>query len=221
MDNVLGIGIAELFFIAVIALIVLGPERLPGTLRQIAKFWGYLRNLSRELTSQFSEEFKALEDLNPRKLLNELADEELAKEIRSTAKSAPAKPATTAASKTTTAAAKPASSAATKPATPKPATPKPPTPKPAAKSPTKPKSTATTTATTEPASVESAATENTILPPPAPESTIAVNGDAPSRKEPVVNAAEPSPAEQPALVNATATAAINGADATERTESAG
>ena len=42
-----GIGLPELIFIAIIALIVLGPERLPGTLREIAKMWGYVRNLSR------------------------------------------------------------------------------------------------------------------------------------------------------------------------------
>jgi sec-independent protein translocase protein TatB len=81
MDNIFGIGLPELMFIAILALIILGPERLPSTLRQIAKYWGYARNLGRELTSQFSEEFKALEDLNPRKILNEMADEELAKDL--------------------------------------------------------------------------------------------------------------------------------------------
>lgn len=83
MDSILGIGLPELIFIAILALIVLGPERLPGTLRQIARAWGYARNLGRELTAQFSEEFKDLEDLNPRKLLNDLADEELAKDLKS------------------------------------------------------------------------------------------------------------------------------------------
>lgn len=83
MDSILGIGLPELIFIAILALIFLGPERLPGTLRQIARAWGYARNLGRELTAQFSEEFKDLEDLNPRKLLNDLADEELAKDLKS------------------------------------------------------------------------------------------------------------------------------------------
>ena len=75
MDSFFGIGLAELFFIAVIALVVLGPKRLPETIRQIARAWGYVRNLSRELMAQFNEEFKALEEMNPRALLKELADE--------------------------------------------------------------------------------------------------------------------------------------------------
>ncbi len=119
MDSIFGIGLPELFFIAVIALVILGPERLPGTFREIAKYWGYLRNLSLELTSQFSEEFKALEELNPKKLLNEIADEEMAKEAKgkgTTAKPATTKPAVTAAAKTSTVA-KTASTTATKPAT--------------------------------------------------------------------------------------------------------
>lgn len=69
-----GIGLPELIFIAIIALIVLGPERLPGTMREIAKMWGYVRNLTRELTSQFGDELKALDDINPQKLMREMID---------------------------------------------------------------------------------------------------------------------------------------------------
>jgi Tat protein translocase TatB subunit len=54
MDSFFGIGIAELFVIAVIALIVLGPERLPGTIREVMKFSRQIRNLTSELTSQFT-----------------------------------------------------------------------------------------------------------------------------------------------------------------------
>ena len=36
MDSFFGIGVMELFVIAVIALVVLGPERLPGAMRSIA-----------------------------------------------------------------------------------------------------------------------------------------------------------------------------------------
>jgi len=74
MDGFLGIGIGELFFIAIIALIVLGPERLPSTLREIAKYWGYVRNLSSELMAQFSDELNALDEINPRKIFNEMAN---------------------------------------------------------------------------------------------------------------------------------------------------
>jgi sec-independent protein translocase protein TatB len=111
MDSIFGIGLPELFFIAILSLIILGPERLPGTLRQVAKGWGYLRNLGRELTSQFSEEFKDLQDLNPRKLLNDLADEELAKDLKTLNENTGKKTTTAKAVSTTT---KPASAATAK-----------------------------------------------------------------------------------------------------------
>lgn len=125
MDSFFGIGLPELFFIAVLALIFLGPERLPSTLRQIAKAWGYVRNLGRELTAQFSEEFKSLEDLDPRKILNEMADEEMAKDLGIKQPSKPAKPAAKPAAKTTTnttsaKTAQPAAKSATKSDTTKP-----------------------------------------------------------------------------------------------------
>ena len=72
MDSFFGIGIPELFLIAIIALVVLGPERLPGAIREVAKVLRTVRNLTTELTSQFSDEMKALDDINPRKLLQEL-----------------------------------------------------------------------------------------------------------------------------------------------------
>ncbi len=75
MDSFFGIGITELFFIAILALIFLGPERLPGTIREVMKWLRYIRNLSQELSSQFSEEFKALEDVNPQRILKELGDQ--------------------------------------------------------------------------------------------------------------------------------------------------
>lgn len=61
----------ELIFIAVIALIVLGPQRLPGVMRDVAKFIAQLRLLTSELTSQFSEEIAMIEELDPRKLIDE------------------------------------------------------------------------------------------------------------------------------------------------------
>jgi len=93
-----GIGLPELFFIAIIALIVLGPERLPGTLREIAKMWGYVRNLSRELTSQFGDEFKVLEDMNPQKMVREMlesAEKEVKEQMDSLKSVATTKSATT------------------------------------------------------------------------------------------------------------------------------
>lgn len=74
MDGIFGIGPLELFFIAIIALIVLGPERLPSVLREIAKTIRRLRELTSEFTNQFGDELKALDEINPRKILNDMVD---------------------------------------------------------------------------------------------------------------------------------------------------
>jgi sec-independent protein translocase protein TatB len=74
MDSFFGIGLFELIMIAVVALLVLGPERLPGAMREVAKWMRQLRNLSNEFQSQFSEEFKMLDELNPRRIINEVID---------------------------------------------------------------------------------------------------------------------------------------------------
>jgi sec-independent protein translocase protein TatB len=74
MDGIFGIGPLELFFIAVIALIVLGPERLPSALREITKTIRRVREVTNEFTSQFGDELKALDDINPRKILSEMTD---------------------------------------------------------------------------------------------------------------------------------------------------
>jgi Tat protein translocase TatB subunit len=94
MDSFFGIGMMELFFIALIALIVLGPERMPGAIREVMKTIRYVRNLSNELTSQFSEEFKDLEDLSPQKIMKDIAgdlDEEDAPKKAAAAKPLAAK----------------------------------------------------------------------------------------------------------------------------------
>ncbi len=75
MNSFFGLGPMELFLIVFIALIVLGPQRLPGTIREVMKYWRYFRNLSGELTSQLGEEFKDLEDLNPQKMIEGFAKE--------------------------------------------------------------------------------------------------------------------------------------------------
>ena len=96
MNSFFGIGIFELFFIAIIALIVLGPERMPGAIREVAKYFRMLRNLSSEFTSQFSEELQALDEINSQKLLRELTEDpvesETAKPAKSTRKPAAKKP---------------------------------------------------------------------------------------------------------------------------------
>lgn len=51
-----GIGIPELLLILALALIVLGPDRLPQLARQIARYMGKLKRASEELKSQFDIE---------------------------------------------------------------------------------------------------------------------------------------------------------------------
>lgn len=98
MDSFFGIGVFELFLIAVIALVVMGPERLPGAMRTLAGYMRQIRNISSEFTSQFSEEIKMLEELDPRRMVNEVLDPEKTPAPANKtplAKPAPAKPAAT------------------------------------------------------------------------------------------------------------------------------
>lgn len=66
----LGIGIPEVLLIIVLALVVLGPERLPGVAKEIVKGFFRLRNLSKDLTGQLEQEL-GMEEL---KELNDLKD---------------------------------------------------------------------------------------------------------------------------------------------------
>jgi sec-independent protein translocase protein TatB len=120
MDSFFGIGMFELAMIAVIALIVLGPDRLPGAMREISKYVQQLRQVSGEFQSQFSEELKILDEINPKRMMNEILDP------NALVNPTPTKPATSAAKPTTSStpaqAPKPPaaslSAAAPKPATP-------------------------------------------------------------------------------------------------------
>ena len=57
------IGMGELFFIVVILLVVLGPERLPKVMREIGKYAYQLRMIVNELTDQFAEELRPIQEL--------------------------------------------------------------------------------------------------------------------------------------------------------------
>lgn len=111
MNSFFGIGVMELFFVAILALIVLGPERLPGAIREVMKYWRTIRDLSGELTSQFSEELQALDELNPQKLVKELTEEP---SKSSTAKSTSTKSSSAKSSSTKTGTAKPTKTAVAK-----------------------------------------------------------------------------------------------------------
>jgi len=93
MDSFFGIGFLELAFIAILALIVLGPERLPRAMRDVAKLIKQLRDISNEFTSQFSEELKVLDELNPQKIMNDLMQDATSTSSSETAKKS--KPGTT------------------------------------------------------------------------------------------------------------------------------
>jgi len=172
-----GIGLPELIFIAIIALIVLGPERLPSTLREIAKVWGYVRNLTRELTSQFGDELKALDDINPQKLMREMVNsaEEEARKVMNGANPVAATKVTTTVTTTAT-----VSSVVT---------------------PTESKSTVdsmttevkSASSTVETNDITATVVENRILPP--------VEQEAPANQAALPAVDEPSSASQPAKAN--------------------
>jgi sec-independent protein translocase protein TatB len=189
MDSFFGIGIMELAFIAILALIVLGPERLPGAAREVAKVIAQIRAISSEFTSQFSEELQMLDEINPKKLADELVNE---------TKNPPKKPQTkpqttsTAVSRSST---KPASTAQ----------------EPAEQTP----AASSASAGTEADEPVTDAGENTILPPTVSDNASAADRAA---TEPAINGqhgadavdAEP---ESPAPAGAS-TASSNGASAT-------
>ena len=57
--DILGVGPLELILILVIALIVVGPERLPEIARGIGKTWRQINDMSRLVTAQWKEELTA------------------------------------------------------------------------------------------------------------------------------------------------------------------
>ena len=82
-----GIGLPELMVIAIVAVVVFGPERLPEFARQAGKFVRQLRNLAQSAQSQLREELGPeyadlrLADLDPRQairkhILEALEDED-------------------------------------------------------------------------------------------------------------------------------------------------
>ncbi len=67
-----GIGLPELFLILALALIVLGPDKLPETARKLAKIVGDLRRTTEELKREF--ELEAINDLKELKRPDYLLD---------------------------------------------------------------------------------------------------------------------------------------------------
>lgn len=182
MDSFFGIGLFELVMIAVVALLVLGPERLPGAMREVAKWVRQLRNLTSDLQSQFSEEFELLDEMNPRRLINEALDPN--------APSAKARPP-----------AKPGG-AATGPAAARPPAAKPPVPAP------RPATVAASAAASTGAAIVNGEPENTILPPSA--AGAGTTPQAAAEQAPPVSPADAAPIEAPAVPPAPAAAKPDG-----------
>ena len=79
-----GIGAPELFIIAIIALVVVGPKELPLMVRRVGRFIGHIRGVAREFQKSFDDlgreaelaelrqEVQALKQANP---INEVRDE--------------------------------------------------------------------------------------------------------------------------------------------------
>lgn len=66
------VGFAELLVLAVIAMVVVGPERLPGVLRTVGKTIGQARRFMTGLQNQIEQEVK-LDELN-KKIMAETKD---------------------------------------------------------------------------------------------------------------------------------------------------
>ncbi len=76
-----GIGLPELLVILGLALIVLGPEKLPQVAKQVARFIGELKKVSEEFKQEL--EVEELEKLKKPIKLDSLLDDELEKDILS------------------------------------------------------------------------------------------------------------------------------------------
>ena len=72
----LGVSFTELGLIFVVALIVLGPARLPGLVRKIGRWVGKARTMARDFQQQLENEIN-LEELNR---ITEIRSQEAAKE---------------------------------------------------------------------------------------------------------------------------------------------
>jgi sec-independent protein translocase protein TatB len=185
MDGFFGIGLLELFLIAILALIVLGPERLPGAMRQIANYIREIRRMGSELTSQFSEELQVLDELNPKRLIDEITDPNYNE------KKAGAKPAPKPAAKPPTKPSTPAKPLASPPASPPAVVPA------AAAAGTAAAATTGPEAGDAPAAAQNGG-ENSIMPPqpPLPEPAPANGAGDPPAPEPLSQAETPRAAEQ-------------------------
>lgn len=64
MDNIMGIGSSELIIILVLAAIILGPERLARTARELGKFIRNVKNYFNSLSGELKAELDVLDEVN-------------------------------------------------------------------------------------------------------------------------------------------------------------
>ena len=70
------IGMGELIFIVLLALIVVGPERLPKIMREFGRIVRQIRLVVNEFTSQFGDELQTIQELQqPIQELQQLASD--------------------------------------------------------------------------------------------------------------------------------------------------
>jgi sec-independent protein translocase protein TatB len=70
------IGMGELVFIILLALVVVGPERLPKIMREFGRIVRQVRLLVNEFTSQFGDELQSIQELQqPIQELRQLAND--------------------------------------------------------------------------------------------------------------------------------------------------
>ncbi len=61
----LNLGTGEVFVILVVALLVLGPDKLPSTARQVGRFVGELRRVSAGFQAEVRDAIKEPVDMTP------------------------------------------------------------------------------------------------------------------------------------------------------------
>ncbi len=70
------IGLGELLFIAILVLVVVGPERLPKVMREFGRIVREIRLIVNEMTSQFADELQPIQELQqPIQELRQLAED--------------------------------------------------------------------------------------------------------------------------------------------------
>ncbi len=70
------IGLGELLFIAILVLVVVGPERLPKVMGEFGRIVREIRLVVNQMTSQFGEEIQSIQELQqPIQELRQLADD--------------------------------------------------------------------------------------------------------------------------------------------------